>query len=273
MGRQLRKMTLFHKTFRLGGTHNKTLVIDPLRENDSIILDFSMVSVDTVKIKDVIYHRSDHPDMLPKGCFTTRKGKLLVHLDREKIVRPLVTVTYRQKEEIEGNKIKKLNRKNPNRSDLYVKRTIKNKISWGTSPCKIAGIDITRSIPSKYGKILFDGNMFTLNNRVIAVIQQKTVVPKVDVTTDKGSYLYNRVMSIFELSHVKTPEGLLNMENNCIFLNGLHIATVHKKEIKISPKHYELYKKVWTYVHRMLKYDETLECCSPKKTNIKAALV
>lgn len=267
-------MTLFTKQFRLGGTHYKTLTIDPLRENDSIILDFSMVSVDTVKIKDLIYHRSDHPSKLPKGCFTTRNGRLLIHLDREKTVRPLITVTYRQKEEnLETNNIKKLNRKNPSQSDLYLKRKVKNKISWGTSPCKIAGIDITRSIPSKYGKILFDGNTFLLENRVIAVIQENVVVPKVDVTTDKGSYLYNRVMSIFELSHVKTPEGLLNMENDMIFLNGLHIATVHKKEIKISPKHYELYQKVWKYVHRMLSYDETLQCVSPKKVNIKADLM
>ena len=274
MGRHLRKMTLFTKQFRLGGTHYKTMIVDPLRENDVITLDFSMVDINTVVIKDTVYHKSDHPTKLPKGYFTTKNGKLLVHLDREKIVRPIVTVTYRQKEELDENNIAKLNRKNPSKSDLYVKSTIKNKISWGCSPCKIAGIDITRSIPSKYGKILFDGNMFFLENRVIAVIQENVVVPKLDVTTDKGAYVYNRVLSIFELSHVKTPEGLLNMENNMIFLNGLHIATVHEKgEIKISPKHCELYEKVWKYVHRMLAYDDSLEYCSPKKINIKAALV
>lgn len=268
----------FIKTFRLGGTHYKTLVIDPLRENDSIVLDFSMVDVDTVKIKDVIYHRSDHPTNLQKGCFTTRNGKLLIHMVREKVVRPLITVTYRQKDAIKPNSITKLNRKNPSRSDLYVKNRVKNKISWGTSPCKIAGIDITRSIPSKYGKILFDGNMFLLENRVIAVIATKAnnikVVPKVNISTSQGEYLYNRVMSIFELSHVKTPEGLLHMENNMIFLNGLHIATVHKKgEILISPKHCTLYEKVWKYVHRMINRDKTLEYCSPHKTNIKADLL
>lgn len=266
-------MTLFTKQFRLGGTHNKTLVIDPLRENDSIVLDFSMVDVDTVVIKDTVYHRSDHPTKLPKGFFATRKGKLLVHLNQEKVVRPLITVTYRQKKEFEGDNIKKLNRKNPSKSDLYVKRTVKNKISWGVSPCKIAGIDVTRSIPSKYGKILFDGNMFFLENRVIAVIQQNVVVPKVEVTTPKGEYLYNRVLSIFDLSHVKTPEGLLHMEKDCIYLNGLHIATVHKGEVKISPKHCTLYEKVWQYVHRMINYDDSLEYVSPKKVNIKSDLM
>lgn len=265
-------MNYFEK-IKVGGSHEKTLIIDNLTRDNVTVLNFGMIDIISLRVAGKNYLKSDDPRKLKRGFFTVKNGKLIVHLF-DKVVRPIVYVEYRNHADIfTVNSIEKLNRRSPARSDLYVKNTIKNKISWGCSPCKLRGIDTTRSIPSKLGKILFDGSHFILNTKIIAVIENDVIVPKVDVLTHNGEYLYNRVMSIFELSHVKTKWGLLNVENNEIFLNKIHIASIIKDEIIPTKTNAKLYKKVEKEIYRMINLDDTLEYVSPHKTNIKADLI
>lgn len=242
------------KRIKIGGTHTGVLQV-PFPAHDIVSL----------KIGNKYYIKSD-TTRLGKGQFYHAKGMIYIHLV-EKTTRPLLLLTYKERDNFVAKTTTELNRLSPPRSALYVKNSVKNKMSWGCTPAKGQPVETQIMIPSKYGRIIFDGVTVTLDNVVIAIIEQGTIVPRMDVLDEKGSYLYDRVCSIFEADVVRYSDGTeFHIENGLIYKNNLQIGCYHSQGVKFNSnasRHDEL------IVYRMVQIDPTLPWVSVRKREIQ----
>lgn len=254
-----------HRRVKLKGMHNyKQIVTIPFPENEKV-----------TTLKCAIYYkdRGDNATKLSPGEFSwCDKHQSIVLCMHEKVNRPFFLVESIPREDLKVSTIETLKRRSAPVSCLYAgkARKTKCKISWGTTSATGRDIERQLTIPSKLGLIHSEGNTFLLNNRVIATVEQGNIIPQVDVTTTSGDYLYQRVMSIFQLDTVRDEKGNeFTIKDGHIIKNGEQIGYSDTNETRFNSKASAHDQKI---IERMLNLDETLVKVSVKKREIQQAL-